>query len=176
MAKDFALEFNYTDAHVSVFKNKIYTITFYKKSQCISDLSLEIPQIDFGECYNKVKNNYKINDNIIIAIISKKIDGINYPKMVSFSMYEPELGEKLSFKDICKNDTLVVQENLIFKMDYTADINSLFYLAEQNIDIFNLSSGFYTDICYHFNSPVEGKDIALKDRIKLYFPNVTLCM
>ena len=90
-------------------------------------------------------------------------------------MYEPELGGKLEFNDICKEDTLVVQENLLAKLDNSTNIDSLFYLAQQNIDIFNLSSAFYTDICYHFNSPVEGKDIALKDRIKIYYPNVTLC-
>ena len=175
LAKSFAKEFNYTDNHISVYKNDIYSITLYKNSECISDLSLTIPQIDFGECYNKVKNTYKIEENLIIAIISKKINGINYPKMASNSRYEPEKGEKLEFNDICKDETVVVQENLLVKMDNSTDLNSLFFLAGQNIDIFNLSSAFYTDICYHFKSPVEGKDIALKDRIKLYFPNITLC-
>ena len=175
LAKNFAKEFNYTDNHVSLYKNDIYTITLYKNRECISDLSLAIPEIDFGDCYTRVKNNYKIEENLVIAIISKKVNGINYPKMVSYSMYEPELGGKLQFNDICKDDTLVVQENLLAKIDNSTDINSLFYLAGQNIDIFNLSSAFYTDICYHFESPVEGKDIALKDRIKLYYPNVTLC-
>ena len=61
------------------------------------------------------------------------------------------------------------------KMNNSNDMESLFFLTNQNINIFNLSSEFYTDICYHFKSPVEGKDIALKDRIRLYFPNVTLC-
>ena len=95
--------------------------------------------------------------------------------MVSYSMYEPEKGEKLEFNDICDDDILVVQENLLAKLDNSTDIDSFFYLAGQNIDIFNLSNAFYTDICYHFESPIEGKDIALKDRIKLYYPNVTLC-
>ena len=111
----------------------------------------------------------------MIAIISKKIDGISYPKMISYSMYEPSNGKKLSSEDICKDDTLIVQENLISKIDNSTDINTLIYLTDQNIDIFNLSTEFYTDICYHFITPMEGKDIALKDRILLYYPNVTLC-
>ena len=57
LAKDFSEEFQYTDNHVSIFKNNIYTITLYKNSECISDLSLQIPEIDFGECYDKVKTN-----------------------------------------------------------------------------------------------------------------------
>ena len=47
--------------------------------------------------------------------------------MVSYSMYEPELGGKLGFSDICKDDTLVVQENLLAKIDNSTDINSLFF-------------------------------------------------
>ena len=173
--KKYVNEFNYTDNHVSVLKNNIYIINIYKNGKCISDLSLSIPEIDFGECYIKVKNNYNIEDNLVIVIISKKINGVNYPKMLSYSMYEPNSGTKLLINDICKNEVLFVKENLINKFDNSTDINSLFYLAKQNIDIFNISSDFYTDICYHFNSPVEGKDIALKDRILLYFPNITLC-
>ena len=53
-------------------------------------------------------------------------------------------------------------------------MTSLFLLTGQNIDVFNKSSCFYTDICYHFKRP-EKKDIALKDRILYYFPNITLC-
>ena len=95
IAKNYAKEFQYTDNHISVYKNNIYSITLYKNAECISDLNLTIPQIDFGECYKKVQNNHTINDNLVIAIITKKVDGIIYPKMVSFSMYEPKLGNKI---------------------------------------------------------------------------------
>ena len=90
-------------------------------------------------------------------------------------MYDPISGENLNFSEMCKGASIVVEENLEKKLDNSTDQNTLHYLANQNIDIFNLSSAFYTDICYHFKSPVIGKDIALKDRIKLYFPNITLC-
>ena len=45
-------------------------------------------------------------------------------------------------------------------------------LYEEGVDIFDLSSPFYNDICYEYNST---KDIALKDRILEFFPNITLC-
>ena len=76
---------------------------------------------------------------------------------------------------ICINDTFSVKENLFFKLDNPTNLDKLKFLISQNINIFNLESDFYTDICYNFESPIDGKDIALKDRIKLYFPNVTLC-
>lgn len=40
--------------------------------------------------------------------------------------------------------------------------------------MFNKSCEFYTDICYHFDSPCN-KDVALRDRLLIYYPNITLC-
>ena len=90
-------------------------------------------------------------------------------------MYEPKDGGKLPAEDICKDDKLVVQENLMSKLNDTKlDLNELLYLTGQNIDIFNLSSDFYTDLCYNYESDID-KDVSLKDRILIYFPNITLC-
>ena len=50
----------------------------------------------------------------------------------------------------------------------------IFIFIKTRKNIFNLSSSFYTDICYHFDYPIN-KDISLKDRIKLYYPNISLC-
>ena len=174
-AKNYAKEFHYTNSHLTIYKNEIYSITLYKNGECISELNLMIPEIDFGECYNKIKTIYHIDNNLVIAIVSKKINGQIYPKMLSFSMYEPNTGEKMPLNNICINDTFSVNENLFFKLDNSTDLDKLKFLTDQNIDIFDLESDFYTDICYTFESPIDGKDISLKDRIKLYFPNVTLC-
>ena len=175
LVKNFAKEYGYTTNHVSIFKNNIYSITLYKNGDCISELSLEVPEVDFGECYEKIQNDYKTNNDLIIAIITKNIEGINYPKMVYYSMYEPTIGKKIKTDDICQDDIIIVQENLYLKLDnIEKDIDSLIYLTEQNIDIFNISNEFYNDICYHFNSPVS-KDTSLKDRILFYYPNITLC-
>ena len=55
------------------------------------------------------------------------------------------------------------------------NFNFIEELAKQDIDIFDPNSDFYTDLCFHFKSPIDGKDIPVKDRIKLFFPNITLC-
>ena len=39
---------------------------------------------------------------------------------------------------------------------------------------YSLSDEFYNDLCYHFESP-NGRDIPLKDRISMLYPNITLC-
>ena len=54
------------------------------------------------------------------------------------------------------------------------EIKDIDYLFHQNINVFNSSDEFYTDICYHFESP-NGKDVPLSDRLKSYYPNITLC-
>ena len=48
-------------------------------------------------------------------------------------------------------------------------------MANQGIDLFNSNSEFFTDLCTHFKSPINGKDIPLRERFKLFFPNVSLC-
>ena len=136
---------------------------------------MEIPEIDFGICEIKIKNKYKIDDNLIIAIIIKKVDGISYSSSISYSFYEPELGNKISSKEICQNDNIFVVNNILYKLDTNAiNLDFILYLTKQNINVFNLTDAFYTDICYHFDSPIN-KDIALNERILLCFPNISLC-
>ena len=62
-AKNYAREFFYTKNHISIFKNDIYSIIFFKNSDCISELSLEISKIDFGECYSELKDFYNSYSN-----------------------------------------------------------------------------------------------------------------
>ena len=179
IAKNYAKEFYYTDNHISVIKNNIYTITLYKNKDCIPKLNLETPEIDLDKCLEKIKSYYNIEENLIIIVITKKEDDNDYPKMIYYSINDPSSGEKLIYDDICANESLIVQENLEIKINNSnLDINMEYikYLAKQNIDVFDLTSAFYTDICFEFDSPLPGsKDIPLKDRIKLFFPNITLC-
>ena len=173
--KNYVKEFQYTKNHVSVYKNNIYTIFIYKNGECIYELMSNTSKVDFGECYSKIQNIYNLNDNIIITIINRKIRELNYQKIFSYSMSHPVTGETLISQEICKNDLFIVRENLLVKIDSSKiNIDNIMHLVNQNIDIFNLSSPFYTDICFKFDSPLD-KDIALKDRILLFFPNITLC-
>ena len=95
--------------------------------------------------------------------------------MILYSLLEVNSQKILPINEFCIDEPIFVEENLLAKINNTnIDINSLYFLTNQNINVFNLSSAFYKDICYHFDSPIN-KDITLKDRIKLYYPNVTLC-
>ena len=147
-------------------------IVLYKNIDCITDLKLNIPAIYSNECFEIVKEKYNIKENLVFSYIAKFLGG---EKQFPFSLYNPKNGERLEYEKICEEATFDIENDISLKLNKSKiDIDSLLYLSEQNIDVFNISSIFYTDICYHFDSPID-KDIALKDRVSLYYPNITLC-
>ena len=163
--------FYYTKNHVSTYKSNNFTITIYKNTESISNLSLGIPKLNFENCYTKIKNELNIREDLIILLESEKIENQN-DKIISFSVYNPRNGEKIIFNDLCKNDTVIIQEELGNKIN---NLDQFLYLTNQGIDLLNPNSDFYTDLCLHYKSPIDGKDIPLKERFKLFFPNVSLC-
>jgi len=174
-AKNYAIEFNYTNKHISLYYNEVYSIMLYKDSYCIKELSINMPTIDFGNCYLKVKNSIAstTDKNLVIAIVKRT--STNGKSTTSYFFYDPETGDKLDSNTLCADDTIIMKEDVKSQLNNTnKDMNSILYLTGQNIDVFNISDEFYTDICFHYESP-NGKDIALKDRIQVFYPNITLC-
>ena len=172
LVKTYISEFGYTDKHISLYNNQNYTVMVYKTASCINELSLEMPNVDFQSCYQKVQAAYNITQDLIISIAEKK-DTSN-PKTF-FSFFHPVSGEKLNADEICQNDTIVVQENLnelLNKNDTFYEVQN--YFAAQGINIFDKSDPFFTDICYDFDNPLK-KDIPINDRVTYFFPNVSLC-
>ena len=167
-------EFNYTDSHVSVYKNDEYTLTIYINNKCISELGLELPEIDFDSCYDKIIKNSTLNYNeLIIAIIDKKIGSKNERKVIKYGLYSPLTGKYLNSEEICKDDKIVIKEDISNKiLESGVDIDVIKDLIEDGVDVFNISSPFYNDICYQYNF---NKDVPLKDRVFEFFPNISLC-
>ncbi len=84
-------------------------------------------------------------------------------------------GQKLDAEEICKEDEIVVEENILSILEeHNLDYESLAFLTKQNIDIFDSESAFYTDICFPFDSP-NNRDVTLEDRFKSFYPNISLC-
>ena len=180
LTKIYAKEFEYTDTHVSIYKNDIYTITIYKDLNCIEDLELNTPEIIFGQCEIKLKQYYNTNDNLIVAILQKDVIDSNQRKIISYGLFSPSDGTRLISNDICEDDKLMLMESLSIKLTKSnIDISTFTEFYSKGIDIFNLSSPFYTDICFQYdsidNKYLLNKDIALKDRVLVFFPNITLC-
>ena len=65
-----------------------------------------------------------------------------------YSFFHPESGFKLNAEEICKNETIVVSQNLttiLSESSQNFEIQSS--LTEQGINIFDLNDPFYTDLC-----------------------------
>ena len=172
LVKNYINEFHYTNNFVTNYENNEYNILIYKTSSCINELSLEIGKIDFGNCYENVKKKYGIEENLITVVIKSK--DRNNPSSY-YSFYHPKSGLKLDSESICKEETIIVKENLLNLLDKnSSNYDSYIFLTDQNIYIFNISDDFYTDICYEYISPYD-KDVSLKDRVKVFYPNVSIC-
>ena len=172
LVKTYIIEFVYTKHYVSMYENTNYNIIIYKDSNCLKELSIEMPNVDFQSCYTKVKNAYNITEELIIVIVDRKI--LNNAKTF-YSFYHPLSGSKLNADEICKNDTIVVVESLNAKLSKNdTHYETQTSLTSQGVNIFDLNDPFYTDICYDFDNPLK-KDIPLNDRVKHIYPDVDLC-
>jgi hypothetical protein len=88
-------------------------------------------------------------------------------------MFSPLTGKYLDSDEICKDDKIILTDSIEDKLsEAKVNLQILQEFMNEGIDIFNMSSPFYNDICFQYNSK---KDIALKDRVLEYFPNITLC-
>ena len=172
LVRTYLSEFNYTNNHVSLHTNKNYTIIIYENRECIKELSLDMPKVNFQECYDKVKTYYRLEEDLIIVIVDKK-DKNNGQTFYSF--FHPLSGYKLNAEDICKNETIVVTQNLTSILSENKESYELqSFLTDQGVNIFDLNDPFYTDLCYDFDNPSD-KDIPLSDRIATVYPDVSLC-
>ena len=172
--KRYSKEFGYTMKHVSLYYNNLNSLLIYKDKNCIEELNINMPTVDFGLCYRKISSKLEppTTDKLIVALFERKND--QKISTTSYFFYHPETGEKLDIEELCKNDEVVIKESVLSKLNNSdIDLKDILYLTGQEINIFNLSDDFYTDICYHFNSP-NGKDVPLQDRVKSYYPNLTL--
>ena len=173
LVKSYVSEFYYTDNYISLYKNTNFSIMIYKNGDCISELNLEMPNVNFQSCYDKVKTKYNITQKLIIVIVNKKESNSG---KTFYSFYHPLSGLKLDAEEACKNETIEVKESLTTVLDKNSTnvYQTQNSLISQGINIFDLNDPFYTDICYDFENPMK-KDIPLSERIKTLYPDVELC-
>ena len=169
-AKNYANEFYYTINHITRFLSENFTLVLYKNSSCVDTLNLNTTKIEYDSCIQQLKkdNNIKDSDEIIVAVIDI-VSGDN--PITSFGFFDSESGEKLDASKSCSDKNVIMYESILNLLN---DPTALKLIQEQKINIFDLNDKFYRDICFHFDSP-NGKDATLQDRIRTFFPNITLC-
>ena len=168
---NYAKEYSYTNNHISNYISDEYSIIIYKNSACIKKLGLNMPTINFGTCYDKVKDHYSIKVDLIIGVIDVFPDEESNNKETTFALFHPDTGKNLNASEICQHEKIIVEENILSIIDNN---ETILFFSDQNVNLFNISNEFYTDICFPFDSHNQ-RDISRKDRIQLFYPNVTLC-
>ena len=171
LVKEYSDNYKYEENHISQFKNDDYRIIIYKNSNCINELNLSFPIIDFGNCYSKAQNFYSINDSLIIVTMEKYNN--NNP-ITTNSFFDPKTNSKLEAETICKEIPIIIEECLSSFINKKENYDLMVYLTNQGINIFDLKDSFYTNICFDFDFPIN-RDITLKDRLLTFYPNITVC-
>ena len=167
--KNYANEFDYTNKHISIYKNINYIITLYRDFECFNELDLNISKVDLTECLSKVEEYYDLTkDNIVAITINILLD--NSTKLLYF-IYDTKNFNQLQISPIC-NEKITLFKNILQIPNINSKLSQ--YIFNQNINLFDITEPFYNDICYHFDS-VNNKDVALKDRFSLYYPNISIC-
>ena len=118
------------------YSKVIYTITTTSNQK--NNENKNISTINFGECEDKLKENYNIsyNDSLYIFKVDTFIDNIH---KIEYEVYYPFSSINLTRLNltICKNIKIIISIPL--------------HISSKDIDKYNISSGLYNDICIYFN-------------------------
>ena len=136
-----------------------YKIYIYKNSSALEETEEQAPQIDFGECYDKVKKYYNINQDLLVTLISNETDKSIYGKAsYKYTFSSPETGKVLDTTGICnEKDKIIVQESIKTLMENIDDKKKEYinYLVNQGIDVFDLSNIFYNELVIILNPLIK---------------------
>ena len=172
LIEKYAKEYNYTENHISIINLGNYNITLYKNKYCVSELAVSTVLLDLSSVLPKIKQHYNMSqdEELIVGIVK------NNSGHESFEMYNPKSGIPLNIFDICQNDTYSIQKSLIEELSSNSrvDFNDIQDMANQDINVIDLNVPFYNDICFHYKTKFN-KDIPLKERALIYYPNISLC-
>lgn len=107
-----------------------------------------LSRLDLGICLDKLKENYSIiDDPVIIFKVDHFLNGTKAP-IIEYEIYEKNGNGPLDL-NLCKDE----------KIKITIPVS----LEENDLLRYNLSSDYYTDMCYSYKTE-KGTDILLKDR------------
>lgn len=106
-----------------------------------------LSRLNLSDCINILKDNYSIIDSLILFKMDHYLDGVKAP-IVEYEIYQKNGSGPLNL-EICK--------------DVNVKLEIPVSLKEDDLLKYNLSSDYYTDICYSYKTE-KGTDILLKDR------------
>ena len=154
-------------------KNLYFHLTNY-----VSNPEKNLSYINISKYQNQIFKRF--NSNILLMKVDIKRSDTQSTQ-VEYQYYNPNsIIEKINLKNILfrrrlENNNTDMQLNIDLPVDWTKDqLEKIEYLDSKDIDAFNSSSAFYIDNCNQFTS-AKGDDVFLKDRKKIYYPDIPLC-
>ena len=174
-AQTYAKDFADSSTHINYYNNSNAILVIYKDETCVTERDLQVPSIDLNdECEDKIYQNlsskypgFNEKTDMIVALVggSTTTSGIK-----SFYSFFYKDGTYINVTEICEDATVEVTKQIdLEEVDDEAE-----KIASQGINIFDLDSPFYQDVCFMYDSP-NGKDATPQDRINTYFPNISIC-
>lgn len=131
-----------------------------------------LTKTNFTKCEKILREKYMIDDNRKLYVAKIDITPLNGHSIVDYVEYEifNDQGEILDLTP-CKEVTLKIIYPITDPI--LVNLETAKQLLEQNIDIYNYSSSFYSDYCIYYQ--VNGSDIPVKQRRKKFLLDVNLC-
>ena len=123
--------------------------------------------IDLGECEDRLREKYGINDSLSFIILKyEKISNDSVEKTIQYEVYEPINKTKLDLS-ICSDISI----DIYVPVELSPKLQNLYNeLKDFGYDLFDINDDFYQDICTPYNSE-NGTDVLLSDRINYYYNN-----
>jgi hypothetical protein len=139
-----------------------------------NEKNINLTFIDLGECENKLREYYRINDELKFCIISVDLLTKYSNKSTNDFAYELYLDNGTQIMDLSPcNEYPISISSPIINLDLV-NFEEAEIFDSQGYDIYNLSSNFYNDKCTA--AYINGNDIIIKDRIDDIYPhNVSFC-
>ena len=117
--------------------------------------------INFLDCEKtlKIKNDLKLDDNLTVVII--EINKNNEKALTQQIEYEVFYNTTELDLSVCNLDEIEIYYDV--KNSSLIDLEKVLKYSQLGIDIFNINSSFFNDICYPYSE--DNSDMILKDRI-----------
>ena len=182
---------------------EFYGVNKNNKGNTKQNIQSDLSYIDISECIDKIYSANNMNNNEDIVILKYDINRIPSNFLINpveYKFINSETGQELD-ATVCEHNSIKISypvHDLINKYDaLMKNLRKLEYinidlisnnkesLREKfdkgkeivgdysDIDIFNINDKIYSDICIAVE--VDGKDLVLEDRIKYFYPQLSLC-
>jgi len=135
------------------------------------DVEESTVNIDFTECEKKLKEKYPTKQFRILQINIENPNENCLTDQVEYKIYDEE-GQEMDLS-LCKDVTIKIEYEL--KDTSMLDIKQISDLKEKGIDVFDIKSDFFNDICYSYSDGDSGSDMILSDRVSDLYQNYSLC-